>query len=263
MGVSDAQLERAELGMFREVGLDPARDLQIRNVPIWQNKNEPRAVLDQYYLHEIHVKPKTEGLPKLVMIHGYGGGGAVFYKMMKHLREYFDVYTIDFLGQGMSGRPPYEHKEDFDQTVEYFIESIRAWMELTGFSGPDGHKYTLFGHSLGGMFTGYYALKYPENIEKIYFASSVGIMATMDFAKLENFLPSMDSSMARYGANWMQRQLMGDSYFSPFDLYRALGARFGKQGIRNGMKRRMETGDFMTQYEVEYLSEYVYQMMIR
>ena len=55
------------------------------------------------------MRPKAEGLPKLVMIHGYGGGGAVFYKMMKHLREYFEVYTIDLLGQGMSGRPPYAH----------------------------------------------------------------------------------------------------------------------------------------------------------
>ena len=136
-------------------------------------------------------------------------------------------------------------------------------MEQAGFTGPTGHKYTLFGHSMGGMFSGYYALKYPENLEKLYFASSVGIPVTADFAKIENFMPALDSSLARYGANWMADTIMGDSNFSPFDLYRALGRRQGTQGIRNGMKRRMETGDFMTEPEVDHLSDYVYQMMVR
>lgn len=65
----------------------------------------------------------------MVMIHGLGGGGAVFYKMIKHLRNHFEVYTIDLLGQGMSGRPNYEIKHDFDSTVAYFTDSIHAWIE--------------------------------------------------------------------------------------------------------------------------------------
>ena len=38
------------------------------------------------------------GLPKIVMIHGFGGGGAIFYKMIKHLKEHYEVITIDLLG---------------------------------------------------------------------------------------------------------------------------------------------------------------------
>ena len=34
----------------------------------------------------------------MVMIHGFGGGGAVFFKMMYHLSNYFEVIAIDLLG---------------------------------------------------------------------------------------------------------------------------------------------------------------------
>jgi len=37
-------------------------------------------------------------LPKLVMIHGFGGAGAQFFMMVKHLRDFFDIYLIDVLG---------------------------------------------------------------------------------------------------------------------------------------------------------------------
>lgn len=115
------------------------------------------------------------------MIHGFGGGGAVFYKMIKHLREYFEVYTIDLLGMGMSGRPPYEIKHNFEATIAYFTESIHAWVEQhTAGLGKNGEKYFLLGHSMGGMFAGHYALKYPEEIEKLIFMSSIGINEAPD-----------------------------------------------------------------------------------
>jgi pimeloyl-ACP methyl ester carboxylesterase len=41
------------------------------------------------------------------MIHGYGGGGAVFSKMIAHMSNYYEVITIDLLGMGASGRPDF------------------------------------------------------------------------------------------------------------------------------------------------------------
>lgn len=72
--------------------MKPEQDLRITNVPIWTNLGQ-----EENFIHEIKVTCQ-ENLPKLVMIHGFGGGGAVFYKMLKHLRLYFEVYTIDLLG---------------------------------------------------------------------------------------------------------------------------------------------------------------------
>ena len=81
---------------------------------------------------------------------------------------------------------------------------------------------------MGGMIVGHYALKHPENIERLIFASSIGIMSTPDFAQRDTFVSSMDSCLSRYGANWYSDLMYGSApNFSPFDLYRAMGDRFG------------------------------------
>ena len=45
--------------------------------------------------------------PKIVMVHGYGGCGMMFYRMVPFLRKYFRLTTIDMLGQGASGSPEF------------------------------------------------------------------------------------------------------------------------------------------------------------
>ena len=41
------------------------------------------------------------------MIHGYGATGLIFYKFIGHLKKFFRVITIDFLGMRASGRPSF------------------------------------------------------------------------------------------------------------------------------------------------------------
>lgn len=52
----------------------------------------------EYYIHEIRVKPTRDGLPKMLMLHGFAGGSAAYYRIIRHLREYFDIVAIDLLG---------------------------------------------------------------------------------------------------------------------------------------------------------------------
>jgi len=40
-----------------------------------------------------------------VLVHGYAGSGALFYKVMKNLSEKFVLILIDILGMGGSSRP--------------------------------------------------------------------------------------------------------------------------------------------------------------
>ena len=56
------------------------------------------------FIHEIRVKGEREGLPILVMVHGYLSGGLQFCKMIPHLRKHFEIITIDLLGMGASSR---------------------------------------------------------------------------------------------------------------------------------------------------------------
>ena len=163
----------------------------------------------------------------------------------------------------MSGRPDYEIKHNFDATMAYFTESIHAWV-LQSNLGKEGEKYVLLGHSMGGMFAGHYALKYPENIEKLVFMSSIGISETPDFMKHENMLQNLDGCLAKYGANFMYSHTQGKEIsFTPFDFYRMAGSRLAMNGIQKGMERRMNPAIFDGPYEIHNLATYVHQMMIR
>ena len=56
---------------------------------------------------------------------------------------------------------------------------------------------------------------------------------------------------------------MREGTFTPFDFYRMMGERFGMNGIRNGMERRMDPAIFSGEEEINNLTTYVYQMMVR
>jgi len=160
----------------------------------------------------------------------------------------------------MSGRPDYEIKHDFETTVAFFVESIHAWVSHE----PEliSKKFTLLGHSMGGMFAGYYALAHPECVNQLIFMSSVGLTNTPDWAKVPNVRQNIQSScLAIYGAEFAER-MMSESTLTPFDMYRIAGRRFGHAGIKSGMMRRLDKG-VLSEEQIEHLTTYVYQMMVR
>lgn len=92
-GESADVLSRAECELFESVGLVINQDIQIRNVLIYAEKGDP-----ENYVHEVKVKGASEGLPKLVMMHGLGSGTGQYFLMLPHLRKYFTIYMIDTFG---------------------------------------------------------------------------------------------------------------------------------------------------------------------
>jgi pimeloyl-ACP methyl ester carboxylesterase len=53
--------------------------------------------------------PKGENRPKCVLVHGYGGSGAIFYKIMKDIIEAgIHLILIDIIGMGSSSRPDFD-----------------------------------------------------------------------------------------------------------------------------------------------------------
>lgn len=79
------------------------------------------------------------------MIHGFGGGGAIFVKMIPYLQNYFDVIGVDLLGMGGSGRPVY-NCETPEDALDFHLDSLKAWEDKQ----IKGEKYYLLGHSFGG-----------------------------------------------------------------------------------------------------------------
>lgn len=163
------------------------------------------------------------------MIHGYGGGGAVFTKMIKHMSAHYEVITIDLLGMGASGRPDF-NLSTYNECLDYFMDSINRWVQLQGIA-KDG-KFILVGHSYGGYMAVNYALRYGEQIDKLVLLSSIGVQdPPKETAIVENYKQTLDSSMAKYGLTWAN-DTWNSTWFSPFDLYRVVGSRISKSFIK-------------------------------
>mmetsp|Transcript_15520 Transcript_15520/g.10889 ORF Transcript_15520/g.10889 Transcript_15520/m.10889 type:complete len:95 (+) Transcript_15520:213-497(+) len=94
------------------------------------------------------------------MIHGFGGGGAIFFKMFPDLIKHFRVTTIDLMGMGCSGRPHYD-TWGCTESIKYFLDTMKAWMEKTLYNKE---PYYLLGHSFGGYIATQFAVSFPENI---------------------------------------------------------------------------------------------------
>ncbi len=90
----------------------------------------------------------------MVIIHGYGGSGPLFFKIMKPLMEKYHCIYIDIIGMGGSSRPAWS-AASAEEADGYFVEFIEKWRSAFGITG-----FVLAGHSYGGFICGHYAVKY-------------------------------------------------------------------------------------------------------
>ena len=79
----------------------------------------------------VRLSSKLKNAPKLVVIHGFGGGAAVFMRLAPLLQNYFEVILFDLLGMGASGRPTYDAWTANEATA-YFINSMQVFVEKLG-----------------------------------------------------------------------------------------------------------------------------------
>ena len=66
-----------------------------------------------------------------MILHGYGGSGVVFYRILKPLAELYHVILVDIIGMGASSRPKFEIK-DADQADDYFVNFLEKWRIAMG-----------------------------------------------------------------------------------------------------------------------------------
>ncbi len=96
----------------------------------------------------------------MILLHGYGAGACVFYKILKDLSTHFHLFVVDLLGMGFSGRPEFTAFDSVDNAEKFFVDSLREWKNgvwrLKGWS--NSMKYYLAGHSLGGYISSVYAM---------------------------------------------------------------------------------------------------------
>ena len=109
--------------------------------------------------------------PPLVLVHGFGGSGALYYKVMKGLAENFYVIVIDLVGMGSSSRPAWQMIQNGEEADEYFMNAIEQWRINMG----DLTNFFIAAHSYGGYLFGTYAALYPQHVRKLLLLSPLGV----------------------------------------------------------------------------------------
>ncbi|OWY96368.1 Serine protease, partial [Phytophthora megakarya] len=124
-------------------------------------------------LGTIHVPYCGDGkqLPprNLVLVHGYLAGNSFWCANLQTLAKSFNVYAVEWKGIGRSDRPKWCPKTD-EEMDDFFVESLEDWRREVNLD-----RFILCGHSMGAMYSTYYAEKYPQRIEHLILISPAGV----------------------------------------------------------------------------------------
>lgn len=126
--------------------------------------------------------------PTLVLMHGYGGSGVVFWKIMKPLIEHFYLILVDVIGMGGSSRPKFKI-QDSEEAEVYLVDWFEKWrIEMGNLTG-----FILAGHSFGGYICGLYAVKHHQHIVKLLLMSPLGVPKKPEGFSLEELMQGLPS----------------------------------------------------------------------
>ena len=163
-----------------------------------------------YGLNELKENPDT---PKkvIIMLHGYQGSSANFYKIIPYIHSKFICICPDIIGMGLSSRVKVEFTSN-EQCINFFIESIEAFRKSLEQNYNLKKKFILCGHSLGGYLATTYCLNYPQYIESMFLMSPTGITDVEKYGGniMENMSMPLALSMKSIYSFWKNKPTIQD-----------------------------------------------------
>ena len=81
------------------------------------------------YIRTIQVGQRSN--QRLVLVHGYGGSGIMFWKVIKPLAERYHLILIDILGMGGSSRPKLQIN-GHEEGEKFLVEWLEKWRVAMG-----------------------------------------------------------------------------------------------------------------------------------
>lgn len=108
---------------------------------------------------QMHVFSMGNGEKTIVLLPGMGIPlpSADFAPLMRKLSEKYLVVCVEYFGAGFSS------ETSMPRTCENYVEEIRTALRNADFKAP----YVLMPHSISGIYSEYYAAKYPGEIDAI------------------------------------------------------------------------------------------------
>ena len=123
-----------------------------------------------------------EGPPLLMLAGGPGMDAGYMLPLADHFSRHHRVILLDQRGTGASGRPPLAPE---NYNLELYVEDIEA---VRGALGVE--RWTVVGHSWGGLLAMAYACRRPEDIEGLVLVGTCG--PTIEFLE-----PALECLRAR------------------------------------------------------------------
>ncbi|KAK3283865.1 hypothetical protein CYMTET_8461 [Cymbomonas tetramitiformis] len=191
----------------------------------------------------------------LVIWPGFGMGGAGFGLSFPALSQKIGcerrVFTVDWLGYGLSSRPSWNAKT-VPEAESWFVEALEKWRAINGID-----KMVLMGHSMGGYLSVAYSERYPERVEHLILLSPCGLPK-----------PPSAHEVAERRRNLPLRTRVVRSCFlslwntgaSPQQAMRTLGPLGRAQVLHYPHRRFYENNQWTDSYTKEKLGEYLYHM---
>jgi len=146
-----------------------------------------------------------KGTPILIINGGPGMNSNGFEPMAKILAEKYQTIIYDQRGTGKSALKELNNKTVSMKLMADDIESLRKHLKI--------QKWTILGHSFGGMLASYYATIYPNSIDKLILSSSGGV--DLSLLKGENLIEAGLSKTEKDSLNyWNDKIEKGDTTYA-------------------------------------------------
>ncbi len=94
--------------------------------------------------------------PVIILLSGFGSASPILElePLAAALSQNYCVTTIEPFGYGLSDKTPQ------DRTIENIVEELHSCVETLGYE-----EYYLMGHSIGGLYSLYWANQYPDEVK--------------------------------------------------------------------------------------------------
>jgi len=150
---------------------------------------------------QMHVYSMGNGEETVVLLPGFGIPlpSADFGPLMRELSTKYTVVTVEYFGVGFSDQT------DTPRTNENYTEETRQALAKAGFAPP----YILMPHSASGIYTEYYANRYPDEIKGIIMLDTT---STAEIPKAPpSFIYSLAKLQGRSGVNRLNVKLLKET----------------------------------------------------
>lgn len=119
--------------------------------------------VDSLAVHYRDEGPRTDSVP-LVLLHGTGSSLFTWDAWARSLKENHRVIRLDLPAFGLTGPHP-----DGVYTLDFYVDFLHDFLQKVGVD-----RLVLAGNSLGGEITWRYALRYPDEVQKMILIGAAG-----------------------------------------------------------------------------------------